>query len=397
MSHYFLNHLGLACALGSDPAQIADGLFAGDRSRMRSGAPWLEGHGGRFGAIEESLPELPGELREYDCRNNRLALLVIRQIEAAVGALRESCGANRIGVVMGTSTSGIASGEARLGGAGEESYNYRRQQQMAGLAEFVARYLALEGPRITVSTACSSSANAFASARRLLAGNVCDAVVVGGVDTLCGMTVKGFHALSALSAGQTQPFSANRDGINLGEAGAVFVVSREPARVRLCGVAASSDAHHMSAPHPQGRGAAASMRGALADAQLNAADIDYLNLHGTGTTQNDAMEAEAVHTVLGGRVPCSSTKPLTGHTLGAAGALEAAFCWLALECGRLPPHRFDGEYDPALRLLNLFTGVKPPQAPVDVSPPRTLRYAMSNSFAFGGSNCSLILGLQEEF
>lgn len=388
MSQYFLNHLGLACALGCDPAQIAGGLFAGDRSRMRVGAPWLEGHRGRFGAIEETLPQLPEQLHEYDCRNNRLALLVIRQIEAAVAGLCENLGARRIGVVMGTSTSGIASGEARLGGAGEDSYSYRRQQQMGGLAEFVARYLQLEGPRITVSTACSSSANAFASARRLLAGNVCDAVVVGGVDTLCGMTVKGFHSLSALSAGQTQPFSAARDGINLGEAGAVFVMSREPARIRLCGVAASSDAHHMSAPHPQGRGAEASMRGALADAQLDAADIGYLNLHGTGTAQNDVMEAEAAANVLGGEVPCSSTKPLTGHTLGAAGALEAAFCWLALDRGQLPLHAFDGEYDPALRPLNLYTGAQPPRAP---------RYAMSNSFAFGGSNCSLILGLQEEY
>lgn len=388
MSQYFLNQLGLACALGSDRREVARRLFAGDTSAMRPGSPWLDGHQGRFGAIRESLPELPAHLRHFDCRNNRVAALVAEQIAPAVAELRESFGAARLGVVMGTSTSGIASGEARVGGGEETEYSYRHQQQMAGLAEFVACYLGIEGPRITVSTACSSSANAFASARRLLAGNICDAVVVGGVDTFCGMTVKGFHSLSALSAGLTQPFSGARDGINLGEAGALFVLSRQPGKIRLCGVAASSDAHHMSAPEPDGRGAEAAMRNALADAHLAATDIGYLNLHGTGTPQNDAMEARAVTAVLGSGVHCSSTKPLTGHTLGAAGALEAAFCWLALDEGQLPPHRFNGDYDAELQPVKLYIGEEPAQ--------RSLRYTMSNSFAFGGSNCSIILGLQGE-
>lgn len=387
MSHYYLNQIGLTCALGSGVEAVAPRLFAGDTSRMRAGSPWLDEHVGRFGEISGPLPSMPAGFSVHDCRNNRLALDVLRQIEDSVADWRARCGPERIGVVMGTSTSGIDSGEARLQREDAGDYSYRNQQQMAGLAEFAARYLQVQGPRITVSTACSSSANAFASARRLLALDICDAVVVGGVDTLCGMTVKGFHSLSALSAGPSLPFSGNRDGINLGEAGALFVLTREPGPVRLRGIAASSDAHHMSAPHPEGRGAQASMCAALADAGLESSAIDYLNLHGTGTPHNDGMEAAAVQRVLGVAVPCSSTKPMTGHTLGAAGALEAAFCWLALQHGKLPPHRYDGVYD---------VNIAPLQLCGDNPAPQPLRYAMSNSFAFGGSNCSVILEYRGE-
>ncbi|WP_295802364.1 beta-ketoacyl-ACP synthase [uncultured Microbulbifer sp.] len=393
MPDYYLNHMRLACALGSDEDAVAERLFCGDVSAMQRGSRWLGPDHSRFGVIASELPQVPAALAEYDCRNNRLAQLVASGLEGPLGDLKARFGSDRIGVVMGTSTSGIASGEQRLGEQGEigsgKNYRYRYQQQMAALAEYVARYLALQGPRITVSTACSSSANAFASARRLLAGNVCDAVVVGGVDTLCGMTVTGFNGLGALSAGHTRPFSAARDGINLGEAGAMFIMSREPGPVRLCGVAASSDAHHMSAPDPEGRGAEAAMRGALADAGLNVADIGYLNLHGTGTPQNDVMEALAVSRVLGEHTPCSSTKPMTGHTLGAAGALEAAFCWLALTRGQLPPHCNDDDYDAQLPPLQLVRAAIPG---VDTGTGAAPRYVMSNSFAFGGSNCSLILG-----
>lgn len=386
MSNYYLNEAGIACALGVGPEVIADRLFAGDTSHMRAGNPWLAEQDTRFGTMASPLAALPPDLAEWDCRNNRLAQLVLRQLEESVARLRARFGAHRIGVVMGTSTSGIGSGEGYLQGDNSTAYSYRLQQQMGALAEFCARYLALDGPRATVSTACSSSANAFASARRLLALDICDAVVVGGVDTLCGMTVTGFHSLGALSAGHTLPFSANRDGINLGEAGAMFLLTRDPAPVALRGVGASSDAHHMSAPHPDGLGAEASMRAALRDAGLDGSAIDYLNLHGTGTPHNDTMEAAAVNHVLGGGTACSSTKPLTGHTLGAAGALEAAFCWLALSRQQLPPHRYDGAYDPDIAPLQLTTGA---------SGRKNLKYAMSNSFAFGGSNSSVILELQE--
>ena len=387
MPDYYLNHMSLTCALGSgtdrDADALAERLFRGDISGMRRGSPWLGPDHSRFGAVDMQLPKVPQHLEEYDCRNNRLAQQVVSGLQEPLHGLIDRVGAARIGVVMGTSTSGIASGEQRLAAQGQKNYRYRYQQQMAALAEYVARYLQLDGPRLTVSTACSSSANAFASARRLLAMDVCDAVVVGGVDTLCGMTVTGFNGLGALSAGHTRPFSADRDGINLGEAGAVFIMSREPGPVRLCGVAASSDAHHMSAPDPEGRGAEAAMAGALKDAGLQPADIGYLNLHGTGTPQNDIMEALAVSRLLGEATPCSSTKPMTGHTLGAAGALEAAFSWLALSRGQLPPHCNGSDRDPALPPINLVRTGNTASAP---------RFVMSNSFAFGGSNCSLILG-----
>ncbi|MEW5248590.1 beta-ketoacyl-[acyl-carrier-protein] synthase family protein [Microbulbifer discodermiae] len=387
MNRAFLTHIGITCVLGNEINEIAERLFSGDRSGMLVGNSWLDNYCGRIGEIPKLPPRLPSGLGMFDSRNNRLALAVLQQIQDPVARLRRKLGAERIAVVMGTSTSGIANGEQSLRCGVGRNYNYRSQQQLASLTEFTARYLGLSGPQITVSTACSSSANALRSARQLLGLGLCDAVVVGGVDTLCGMTVKGFHSLGALSGGVALPFSTNRDGINLGEAGAVFIMTREPSEVQLCGVGGSSDAHHMSAPDPKGRGAEASMRRALADAGLRAAAIEYLNLHGTGTVQNDAMEAAAVERVLGTDVLCSSTKPLTGHTLGAAGALEIAFCWLALQRKKLPPHRYDDDYDRTIPPLRLCS---------EGAAPRYLSYVMSNSFAFGGSNCSVILGRKGE-
>ncbi|WP_226643718.1 beta-ketoacyl-ACP synthase [Microbulbifer variabilis] len=385
MTNFYLNHMGIICTMGDSAESVANSLFRGDGSSMQPDESRLPNYLGNLGIVKGKLPELPDSLRAYHCRNNQLALAALEQIESEIGGLIERYGAGRVGVVMGTSTSGIDSGESYLSGKRDTGYNYRLQQQMAGLSSFVAKYLGVQGVRLTVSTACSSSANALASARRLLFTDICDAVVVGGVDSLCGMTIRGFHSLGALSAGRTNPFSVNRDGINLGEAGAIFVMTKEPGPVVLSGVAATSDAHHISAPDPEGRGAEACMRGALENASLDATDIDYLNLHGTGTPHNDSMEALAVERVFGSELPCSSTKPLTGHTLGAAGALEAAFCWLALQHDQLPPHQYDGQYDPEIVRLNLYQGCKAPGK---------LRYVMSNSFAFGGSNCSVILGSQ---
>ena len=213
-------------------------------------------------------------------------------------------------------------------------------------------------------------------------------MLAGGADSLCRSTQAGFTALEAVSPERCNPFSKNRKGINLGEGAALFLVTREGRGPRLLGGGESSDAHHVSAPQPEGLGAAASMRQALASSGLRADQIDYLNLHGTATTLNDAMEALAVAAVLGGAVPCSSTKPLTGHALGAAGALEAAFCWLLLSEanseGRLPPHIWDGEADEKLPRLAFVAK--------DGRLGRRLNNAMSNSFGFGGSNASVILG-----
>ena len=266
-----------------------------------------------------------------------------------------------------------------------------RQQELGNLAQHAARYLGVTGPAYTIATACASSAKAFASGRRLIRAGVADAVVVGGADTLCRLALNGFAAVEALSpTNRCTPFSRNRDGIIIGEGAAAFLLQPGDGPVQLLGVGETSDAYHVSAPAPDGAGAAAAMREALADAGLTADEIGYINLHGTGTALNDPMESLAVTSVFGGQVPASSTKAMTGHMLGAAGACEAAFLWLTLSRrdnpdAMLPPHLWDGEAmvdAPPLRL----TAVGDRAASCD-------RMAMiSNSFAFAGSNASLVLG-----
>jgi 3-oxoacyl-[acyl-carrier-protein] synthase-1 len=349
------------------------------------------------GAIAGELPPLPAVLSDLDCRNNRAMAVALAQIAYQVKRVVDRVGPERVAVVLGSSTGGIAEGEAaysafRQDGAWPQGFHYR-QEEVGSLARFAAGYLGLRGPAYTVATACSSSGKAFASARRLIKAGVCDAAVVGGADTLCRMTVNGFGVLEAVSAGLCNPFSRNRDGINIGEAAAAFLLApdellSEPATIQLLGIGESSDAHHASAPDPTGAGAYEAMRLALADAGLVSADIGYVNLHGTATPLNDAMEGRAVAELLGTDIPCSSTKPMTGHTLGAASACEAAILWLTLHPdyndGLLPPHLWDGVADPAI----------PPIALVS----RGMRLAagrqamLSNSFAFGGSNLALILG-----
>ncbi|MGH8854710.1 MAG: beta-ketoacyl-ACP synthase, partial [Telluria sp.] len=310
----------------------------------------------------------------------------------AVDAAIARHGAARVGVVLGTSTSGVGATEAAVAahaahGALPADFHYG-QQEMGSVAELLARELAVGGPAYVHSSACSSSAKALASAARLIRMGLCDAVVTGGVDTLCGFTVAGFSALESVSAAPCNPLGASRNGINLGEGAALFLMSREPAAVALLGWGESSDGHHMSAPDPEGGGARIAMSEALARAGIDAGDIDYINLHGTATVQNDAMESRAVAALFGAEVAVSSTKPMTGHTLGAAGAVEAAFCWLAMQDdnadGKLPAHLWQDDPDPALPALNVAT----PGARLG----RPIRYALSNSFAFGGSNATLVFG-----
>jgi 3-oxoacyl-[acyl-carrier-protein] synthase-1 len=394
-----LQALGVVCALGMDKPTIARRLLEGDGSGIRPVEDWVPGRSLPVGAVTGELPPLPDGLRRHATRNNRLLLAAALQIEAQIRLAIAHHGPGRIGVVLGTSTSGIHEGTAGIAayletGRFPPDYSYR-QQELAAPAVFLADWLGLAGPAYAISTACTSSGRALQSARRLLATNACDAVLCGGVDTLCALTLNGFSALEAVSGSRCNPLSVNRDGINIGEAAALFLMTREPLgdhdgpHVSLLGAGASSDAHHISAPEPGGRGARAAMQRALAEAGLAATDIDYLNLHGTATPHNDAMESLAVAGLFPHGVPCSSTKPLTGHTLGAAGALEAAFCWLCLQPafnpdGRLPPHLWDGVADPDLAPLCLVTpGSRPERRP---------RRLMSNSFAFGGNNISLILG-----
>jgi 3-oxoacyl-[acyl-carrier-protein] synthase-1 len=388
----YLNDCALVCALGSGREEIARRLLDEARSGLRVSDAYSPGRPLPLGRVDMPLPglaHLPLPLRS---RNNQLALAALAQLRAAAGAAIERYGAARVGVVIGTSTSGVAATEAALAaqladGALPEDFHYG-QQEMGSPAELVALELGVLGPAYVHSSACSSSAKAMASAARLIRMGLCDAVVTGGVDTLCAFTLAGFSALESVSAAPCNPLGARRDGINLGEGAALFLMSREPAAVALCGWGESSDGHHMSAPDPLGAGARIAMLDALRRAGIEAGEVDYINLHGTATVQNDAMESRAVADLFGGGVAVSSTKPFTGHTLGAAGAVEAAFCWLAMQddnpSGKLPPHLGDGGLDPALPALNVVQ----PGARLG----RPIRWALSNSFAFGGANATLVFG-----
>lgn len=385
----FLNALGVACSLGVGKAAVAEALFGGATHGLRERDGWVPGRTLPLGGIDAPLPALPPAHADRDTRNNRLLLLAAREIEDEARAAVARYGAERVGVVVGTSTTGIEEATGHIGtrgrsGAWPPAYRYS-DQELGAPAALLAEWLGTAGPAYGLSTACTSGARALLSARRLLRLGVCDAVVCGGVDTLCRLATQGFAALEAIDDRRCLPFSRARRGINIGEAAALFLMTRDAAPVACAGGGASADAHHMSSPRPDGRGAADAMRRALADAGIAADGIDYVNLHGTATEHNDTMESRAMAEVFGRGVPCSSTKGLTGHTLGAAGALEAAFCWLALNdpARRLPPHAWDGDADPALPPLH-FTARGRHLA-------HGKRHLMSNVFAFGGNNASLIL------
>ena len=384
--------LGMINALGSERAEIWRRTLAGDTSAMAprpdltAGGQWL------VGSVDDAvLPAIPDRLSRYACRNNRFTLHAVEQIESEVADVVRAVGADRVGVVMGTSTSGSRECEAAIlheyhHGALLPEFRYE-QLELGGAAEFLVELLELGGPALSVSTACSSGARALVSARALLELGICDAVLAGGSDSLCGLTSHGFASLKATAEGLTNPFSTHRDGLNLGEGAALFLVTRDAGGIQLLGVGETSEAHHISSPDPEGGGAAASMRDALTDAGRGPGDVCYLNLHGTGTRLNDSMESLAVARVLGTDTPCSSTKPLVGHCLGAAGAMELAFCWLALEGAdgdslAIPPHRYDGVRDPEL----------PPIRLAETGATAAPGVVLSNSFGFGGNNCTLAIG-----
>ncbi len=340
---------------------------------------------------------LPQALAPFDCRNNRLALLGLEQdgFANAVRAAIAQYGAQRVAVILGTSTSGILQTELAYrrrdpaSGALPPDYNYHTTHNTHSLAAFTRRYFGLRGPAATISSACSSSARVFGSARRMIAAGVIDAALVGGVDSLCLTTLYGFNSLELVSDEACRPFDSQRNGISIGEAAAFALLERAPPRpapdaVLLLGTGESSDAYHMSSPHPDGLGARMAMQDALRMAGLQPADIGYINLHGTATPTNDAAEGKAVNAVFGRHTPCSSTKGATGHTLGAAGGLEAVICALALRHQFLPAGINTRELDPALHVDYLLEHCEQP-----------LARAISNSFGFGGTNCSLIFGRAE--
>lgn len=391
---YYLNQCGIVCAIGSTTGAVKKNLFELARSGVRQTEQWSPGRLLALGAVSQDLvlPSMADKPLQYRSRNNQLALAALAQIREPVDAAISQFGAQRIGVVIGTSTSGMANTETamrqyRQHGALPGEFHYA-QLELGSVAQMLSEELGVTGPAYVHSSACCSSAKAFASAARLIKMGLCDAVICGGVDTLCEFTVAGFSALESVSAVQCNPLSANRNGINIGEGAALFLMSSSPASVALCGWGESSDGYHMSAPDPNGTGAAIAINQALQRAGIRPDQIDYVNLHGTATVQNDAMEARVIADLFGAQVSVSSTKPFTGHALGAASAIEAALCWLAMQDdnaeGRLPPHLWDGVPDPALPVLNAVNS--------GYRLNRPLQWALSNSFAFGGSNAALVFG-----
>lgn len=393
---FYLNECGIVCALGTAHQVIKDKLLRAE-SGVQMTAFWSQDRMLPLGRLNQSdaLPSMSAFPRQLQSRNNQMALAALAQIRPAVDHAIARYGANRIAVVIGTSTSGIAGTEAAMReylvkGSVPASFHYA-QQEMGAPAAMLAMALNITGPAYVHSSACSSSAKAFASAARLIKMGLCDAAICGGVDSLCAFTVAGFSALESVSATLCNPLSRHRDGINIGEGAALFLMSRDKlsaSNVALCGWGESSDGYHMSSPDPKGGGARLAIQQALQRAGVRPDQIDYINLHGTATVQNDAMEARVVHDLFGSKVAVSSTKPLTGHALGAASAIEAALCWLAMQDdnrhGKLPPHCWDRHQDPTLPPLNVVN----PGAQLD----RPIQWALSNSFAFGGSNAALVFG-----
>jgi 3-oxoacyl-[acyl-carrier-protein] synthase-1 len=341
---------------------------------------------GRVEGLEEM--RLPADLASWDCRNNRLAWLGLQAdgFLEAVAAARKRYGPARIALILGTSTSSIGETELAYTQLGEDGAFAADQQRPAvhtphSLAMFVQQALGLEGPAETISTACSSSAKVFASAERLIRLGLVDAAVVGGVDTLCGSVLFGFNSLELVSPEPCRPFDATRNGISLGEAAGFALVERGPGKLELLGYGEASDAHHMSTPHPQGLGAERALDDALARAGLKADAIDYINMHGTASMKNDEVEGALVARRFPQTTHASSTKGFTGHTLGAAGIVEAVISLLAIERGLMPgtvnTTTLDADCGPQVKL-------QPAHGEV--------RYALSNSFGFGGNNCSLVFG-----
>jgi len=371
-------------ALGGTRAEILAALAAG-----RTGlAPLTErlGFETAVGAVREPLPELPDALRPWSTRLARMAAHLVGGLEEPLRRARARWRPERIAVLLGTSTGGALTTEhayreyvAR--GLLPAEYDFRRQHTFGAVLNVVSELSGAQGPAWMASTACTSSAKPLATAQRMIEADLIDAALVGGLDTLCHLTLLGFQSLQALDRQPCRPFSAQRAGISIGEGGALALVERSgEARVLIEGVGETSDAYHVSAPHPEGRGALEAMQAALAQAGCGPQDIDHVNAHGTGTQLNDIAEAKAISCLLGDRVPVVSTKGYTGHTLGAAGAIEFAFSCYAIEEGWIPPSIHSEPLDPQVTL------------PVPASLVRgSFRRVLSNSFAFGGNNVSVLV------
>jgi 3-oxoacyl-[acyl-carrier-protein] synthase-1 len=392
MARQWLRHYTATSCIGTGTGETLESLL-----QMRSGLKHcdfetvkIDTHIGEVPGVDAQ--RLPAELSRYDCRNNRLAELALLQ-DGFLQAVHDAViryGSRRVGVFIGTSTSGVLQTELayreREVGSLPAWFEYGTSHNAFSVADYVRRRCGLQGPAVALSSACASSAKAFGSAHRMIEADLIDAAVVGGTDSLCLTTLYGFNSLQLCSPAPCRPFDVARDGISIGEAAAFALLERLPQSldrdaVLLLGVGESSDAYHMSAPHPDGLGARRAMQAALDAASLDPAEIDYINLHGTGTPSNDRSESQAVTSVFGATTPCSSTKGASGHTLGAAGALEAVISALAIRNGIMPGGLHSTHIDPTLTAHYIRENRRAPVMRV-----------LSNSFGFGGTNCSLILG-----
>ena len=389
-----LSRFSIVTCLGAGQNSILHALKSGNsglRPNTFAGAS-IDTFTGEVPGLDNVM--LPAHLSRFECRNNRLAMMALEQdgFAATVAAAREKYGSHRIGVFLGTSTSGILQAElayckrSKETGALPENFHYAETQNTYSVADFVMRYLRLDGPALVVSAACATTAKAFGNAARMIAAGFCDAAIVGGADTLCLTTLYGFQSLQLTSETACQPFDVARNGISIGEgAGFTLLEKASPSdnddSIKLLAVGESSDAYHMSTPHPEGLGARLAMERALVAAGLRTGDIDYINLHGTATRVGDAAEDCAVSGLFGNDTPCSSTKGHTGHTLGASGIVEAIISALCLRHQIMPGSPQTRTIDPAFRSHYVMNTR---QARID--------RILSNSFGFGGSNCSLIFG-----
>lgn len=392
MCPVYLQAMGSVSALGQSDAQVRDAIFARKYPGTLQKTDRYSLHKQlTLGCIDPAvvLPLFKDEPYFYRSRNNQLAWAATIPLQENIARAVEKYGAHRIGLVVGTSTSGVQEGEQAASalhaqGVFPAGFDYALQE-MGNVGAFLSQKFRITGPSQAISTACSSGAKAIACAARWLDAGLVDVVIAGGVDALCSFTVAGFSALESVASELCNPLSAHRNGINLGEAAAFFVMGREEGPLRLAGWGESQDAYHMSAPDPMGHGAMDAIQRSLQSARLRADQIDYINLHGTATPHNDAMESRVIASLFGSQVAVSSTKPITGHALAAAGAIEAVIAWHVLvdnSQGNLPVHWWDGVLDTALPVLHTV------QAGEQIR--RAPKYVLSNSFAFGGSNAALV-------
>ena len=383
----YINDLTSVSSLGTNELTIVDSLSHTDRCYLTYRDDLLNEHkGSYFGQIKAKLPRLD-EYPEHKSRNSAVLAFFTDSIKDSINELKQKYSKDRIAIILGTSTSGLDETENELKkfmltGVPSRDFYYK-SQEFGDPSMFLADYLEIDGPAYTISTACSSSARALICGKRMLESGLVDAVIAGGADTLCKVPINGFNSMGVISQERCLPFNKNRAGINIGEGGGLMILSKEKASLELLGVGESSDAYHVSSPDPSGAGAISAMEMALNDASLTTDDIGYVNLHGTATKLNDAMESKAMASLFKGKVPCSSTKYMTGHTLGAAGIVEAAIlCYLLKHDLDLPVQDFShDEIDDTLDECGLIKEKIKAKKKV----------MMSNSFAFGGNNASIII------